>query len=281
MGKIIITGDSSWDMPRELLGAELVSIPLCIILGDKEYLDGVSLTNDDIYAYAESSGKTPKTAATPPAAYEEVFAKQFAAGADGIVHIALSSGVSACHDNAAEAAKKFKNVYVVDSKSLSSGSALVALYARDLAGEGLLAAEIAQKAEARRDKVQCSFVVDKLEFLHKGGRCSGLARFASTVLRIKPTILMNERMSVGKKYIGVHFKSALSKYADDTFERCPEPDLKRVFITYSVVEPDILDMVKEKVAGKFKFEEVYVNPAGSTVTSHCGKNTLGILFFNK
>ncbi|GHU98920.1 hypothetical protein FACS1894211_03440 [Clostridia bacterium] len=281
MAKIVITGDSAWDMPKELLGEDLIAIPMTVVLGDKDYLDGVNLTNDDIYAYAEKTGRTPKTAATPPALYEEIFEKQLAAGADGIVHIALSSGISACCNNAKEAAKRFKNVHVVDTLSLSSGVSLAALYTKDLLIAGAGAAEAAAETEARLSKIQCSFVIDKLEFLHKGGRCSGLARFMSTVLRIKPTILMNGGMTVGKKYMGLNFKTAVSQYVDDTFARCPEPDLRRVFITYSTVAPDMIETVREKVTARFKFEEVYINPAGSTIVSHCGKNTLGVLFFNQ
>lgn len=280
MNKILISGDSSWDLPKELLGERFQEIPTVVILGDKEYLDGVNLTVDDIYEYAERTGRTPTTAATPPVVYEEFFDKHLKAGYDGIIHIALSSGISSCCDNAKEAAGKFKNVYAVDSRSLSSGLALAALYARDLLDEGMDVAGAAAKVKARVPNLQSSFVIDKMEFLHKGGRCSGLARFAASLLKIKPTIAMEHKMSVGKKYIGMNIKAALNKYVDDTFERCPDPDLTRIFITYSVISADIIEMVKRKIEKKFKFREIVLCPAGSTITSHCGKNTLGILYFN-
>ncbi|MDR1092590.1 MAG: DegV family protein [Clostridiales bacterium] len=280
MADIQITGDSAWDMPPELLAEGFISVPLTVVLGDKEYLDGVNLTNDDIFAYFHSTGKTPKTAAIPPALYEETFSRALKT-AGAVIHISLSSPLSACHNNAKLAAARFRDVYVVDGLTLSCGLALLGLRARDWAREGVPAAEIVARLEKARHKMQCSFVVDDLEFLHKGGRCGGVARFAASLLRIKPTILMDGSMSVGKKYLGVNFKTALDKFADDTFARRPHPDLRRVFITYSTAPADIVDAVREKVTARFNFEKVYVCHTGGTITSHCGENTLGIAFLGR
>ncbi|GHU98921.1 hypothetical protein FACS1894211_03450 [Clostridia bacterium] len=279
MTKIKITGDSAWDMPLECQG-DFVTTPLSVILDDKEYLDGVNVTNDDIFAYYKRTKRTPKTAAIPPAYYEEVFRRELQT-ADGIVHISLSSHLSACHGNAKLAAACFQNVHIVDGLSLSSGLAALGLYAYDLAEAGLSAAEIAAGVEAARSRVQCSFVVNELEFLHKGGRCSGLARFAASLLKIRPTILMNGSMSVGKKYAGGAFKTAVARFTDDVFARHPDPDLKRLFITYSTAAPDVVETVRERIAKKFTFEHVYIGHTGCTITSHCGENTLGIGFLDR
>jgi len=275
-----IVTDSGCDIPKEWYPKlDLGIIPFNIILGDKEYLDGIDLDPAMIYKYVAESKKLPKTAAISPACYRENFEK-FAQGGSEVVYIALSSGISASYSHAVSAASDMKNVYVVNSKSLSSGVALLILYACELRDSGMSAAEIVKNLDRRAPGVQCSFLLDKLEFLHKGGRCTGLERLASTLLKIKPTIIMEEKMRVGKKYVG-NWANNLLKYVDDTFIRYPEPDLKRIFITYTTVDPDVLDKVKERVLKKFPFEEIIENTAQGTITSHCGKNTLGILYMSR
>ena len=275
-----IVTDSGCDVPKEWYAKlNLEIIPFNIILGDKEYQDGIDLEADMIYKYVAESKKLPKTAAISPACYRENFEK-FAEGGNDVVYIALSSGISVSYQNASAAASDMKNVYVVNSKSLSSGIALLVLYACELRDKGMKGAEIAKNLERRSAGVQCSFLIDKLEFLHKGGRCTGLERFASTLLKIKPTIIMEEKMRVGKKYVG-NWANNLIKYVDDTFMRFPEPDLKRIFITYTTADPDVVEKVKERVLKKFPFEEVLETTAQGTITSHCGKNTLGILYLSK
>jgi len=276
MQKIRITGDSSWDMPVP----GFVSIPLTVTLGDEDYLDGVNMTNEDIYAYYRETGRTPKTAAIPPALYEEVFERELKTH-DAIVHISLSSHISACHNNAKLVAKNYDNVYVIDGLSLSCGLALLGLDAAGRAEEGMPADKIAARLEHLKHKVQTSFVVDTLEFLHKGGRCSGLARFAASLLKIRPTIIMKGSMSVGKKYMGTTFASAINKYIDDIFERHTRPDLRWLFITYSTAAPEILEMTRDKIARIHKFEHVHICHTGGTITSHCGENTIGLAFLNK
>jgi DegV family protein with EDD domain len=275
-----IVTDSGSDMPRELCERlNIGMVPFNVILGDKEYLDGVNLDPSTIYKFVAETKKLPKTAAIAPAFYRENFEKFVAGGAE-VVYIALSSGISASHQNAVAAAAEMKNVFVVNSKSLSSGVALLVLYACELRDKGMRASEIVKNVERRVPDVQCSFLIDKLEFLHKGGRCTGLERFASTLLKIKPTIIMEGKMRVGKKYVG-NWANNLQKYIDDTFMRYPEPDLKRIFITYTTANPEVVERVKERVLKKFPFAEVLETVAQGTITSHCGKNTLGILYLSK
>ena len=275
-----IVTDSGSDIPKEWYAKmDIGIIPYNIILGDAEYLDGISLDVQMIYKYVAETKKLPKTAAISPAVYREYFEK-FTNDGSEMVYIALSSGLSVSCGNAIAAAQEMKGVYVVDSRSLSSGMALLVMYACELRDKGMGAAEIAKNAARRAQGVQCSFLIDKLEFLHKGGRCTGLERFASTLLKIKPTIIMEQKMRVGKKFMG-DWANNLSKYADDAFMRYPEPDLKRIFITYTTASPEAVAKVKEKVLAKFPFEEVYETAAQGTITSHCGKNTLGILYLSR
>ena len=277
---IKIVTDSASDLSKELIEKNDIGIiPFNVILGDKEYLDGISLTTGMIYKYVADTGKLPKTAAISPMVYREWFEK-FGENSADVIYIGLSSGISASYSQAEAVAKEMKNVYTVDSKSLSSGVALLVLYACELRDGGMKAADIAKNVARRAKDVQCSFVLDTLEFLHKGGRCSGLARFASTLLKIKPTIVMEHKMSVGKKYMG-NWESSVIKYVEDAFIRFPDPDLKRIFITYTTAPPDILEKVKKIVLSKYDFGEVIFATAQGTITSHCGKNTLGILYMAK
>ena len=184
------------------------------------------------------------------------------------------------HENAVKAASEMKGVYVVDSLSLSSGTGLLVLYAAELAKKGLEGKEIAELVKKRIPYVQASFVVDTMEYLHKGGRCSSLARIAATVLRIKPTILVkNGSMEVGKKYMG-SFDKVIVKYVENTLDEFDSPDLTRIFITHTSASPETVKKVREKILEIAPFAEIKETIASSTITSHCGKGTLGILYIN-
>ena len=276
----IIT-DSGSDIPKEWYGRFNIEVaPLNVILGEKEYLDGTNIEPADIYKYVAETRKLPKTSAVSPMVYHEIFERCVKDG-DEAVYIGISSGISASYANAEAAAKEYKNVYTVDSKSLSSGIALLVLYACKLRDQGFKAAEIAKNVKRRVTDVQCSFVVDNMEYLHKGGRCSGVARFASTLLRIKPTIVMTDgKLQVGRKYMN-NLSNALLKYVDDTFIRCPEPELDHIFITYTTAKSDDVAAIKNRILKKHPFAEVHETVAHATITSHCGKGTLGILYMTK
>ncbi len=276
-----IVTDSGSDIPKDWYARYNIEvIPMNVILGGKEYLDGINIGTADIYKYVGDTGKLPKTSAISPMVYHEYFDRYKREGHEA-VYIAISSGISASYANAAAAAKEYKGVYAVDSRSLSSGIALLVLYACSLRDAGLKAADIARNVERRAKDVQCSFVVDNLEFLYKGGRCSGVARFASSLLKIKPTIVMADgALSVGKKYMS-SLSSALLKYVDDTFIRCPDPDLRHIFITYTTAEQSDVDAIKQRILKKYPFMEVHETLAQATITSHCGKGTLGILYMTK
>lgn len=281
--KIKITVDSASDMTPELIQKYNFGVmPIPVILGDKQYKDNIDVTLQDIYDYIDKTGQLPKTASYNPVEAEEFFRQQLASdgGYDAIIHFGLSSGVSSVCQNAMIASGEFDNrVYVVDTLSLSTGIALQAIRAAELVKQGLTAAKIFEEMMSSRRDVQVSFIVDKLKMLHKGGRCSALAVFGANLLNIKPSIKMTDgKLGVGQKFRGKYLECVL-KYVDATLSANPDYDRKRVFITHTETSTEIVDAVKTQLAGKF--DEIIETEAGCTITVHCGKNTLGILFYNK
>lgn len=280
--KIKITVDSASDMSADLLEKYNISVmPIPVILGEKQCRDGVNVTVQDLYNYIDSTGQLPKTASYNPVEAEEFFRQQLASdgGYDALIHFGLSSGLSSVCQNAMVASGEFDNrVYVVDTQSLSTGIALQAIRAAELASQGLTAAKIFEDIMAVRRDVQVSFVVDKLKMLYKGGRCSALALFGANLLNIKPSIKMRDgKLGVDKKFRGKYLE-CVQKYVDATLQANPNYDRKRVFITHTQTSPDIVNAVRTQLTGKF--DEILETEAGCTITVHCGKNTLGILFYN-
>lgn len=273
-----ITSDSTSDLDYLFAERGIDVTPLTVLLGDRSGLDGIDIKPEDIYAYFNETKTTPKTSAVSPEEYREFFAKHTADGSE-VVHFTISSDMSSCYANACAAASEFKGVYVVDSRNLSTGIGLLVLYADDLAKAGLSGAEIKEKVDARRGAVRASFVVDTMTFLHKGGRCSGVTAFIASVLKIKPCItVVDGAMAVGKKYMGKTDK-AIVKYAEDITKSCPEPDPKYVFVTHSSASREVVDAVKREVMQAWQGVNIIETVAGATITSHCGKGTLGVLFF--
>ena len=278
MSKVKITSDSISDLDYLFAERGIARLPIPILLGDREGLDG-EITPDDIYAFFDETKTTPKTSAITPEKYYEFFKEQTADGSE-VVHFTISSEMSSCYRNACSAAEQCGGVYVIDSRNLSTGAGLLVLYADDLAKAGESGASIKEKVDARRAAVQASFVVDTMTFLHKGGRCSGIAAFVASVLRIKPSIIVSDgKMVVGKKYMGATDK-AIIKYVADTLKSYPHPDLKYVFVTHTSARPEVVAKVKEEVLAVYPDANIIETLAGATVTSHCGKGTLGVLYFN-
>ena len=278
MSKVKITSDSISDLDYLFAERGIARLPIPILLGDREGLDG-EITPDDIYAFFDETKATPKTSAITPEKYYEFFKEQTADGSE-VVHFTISSEMSSCYRNACSAAEQCGGVYVVDSRNLSTGAGLLVLYADDLAKAGESGASIKEKVDARRAAVQASFVVDTMTFLYKGGRCSGIAAFVASVLRIKPSIIVSDgKMVVGKKYMGATDK-AIIKYVADTLKSYPHPDLKYVFVTHTSARPEVVAKVKEEVLAVYPDANIIETLAGATVTSHCGKGTLGVLYFN-
>ena len=278
MSNVKVSSDSISDLGNLYEERGIARLPIPIVLGDRTGLDG-DITPSDIYDFFDRTKTTPKTSAITPEEYYNFFSAQTEDGSE-LVHFTISSEMSSCYRNAVAAAERCKGVYVVDSRNLSTGAGLLVLYADDLAKAGLSGAEIKAKADARSGAVQASFVVDTMTFLYRGGRCSGVAAFIASVLKIKPCIAVTGgKMEVCQKYRGSTDK-AIVKYVADTLRSYPDPDLKYVFVTHTSARPEVVETVKREVLAAFPSANIIETIAGATVTSHCGKGTLGVLYFN-
>jgi len=281
MPKTIITCDSTADLTPELYSHyDVTPIALGVSLGDDFRRDGLNITNNDIFEFVAATGQLPTTSAVSMGEYEEVF-RSFRDQGFEVVHINLSSSLSASHQNARLAAEEVGGVYVVDSKSLSTGTGHLVLLARELANADLTAPEIAHALEELREKLDVSFVLQTLDYLRKGGRCSGVAAFGANLMKLRPEIEVAEgKMQVGKKYRGSMEKTILA-YIRGRLEGREDVRLDRCFITHSGVPQDILDKTMALVKELQPFDQVLITTAGSSITSHCGPACLGVLFLKK
>lgn len=281
MAKIKITADSTCDIGSELKEKLNITImPLTVTLGNEQYKDLETVFPKQIFEYVEKNGVLPKTAAASPDLYISMFEEALKEN-DAVIHFNLSSKMSASNQNANIAAKHFDNVYVIDSASLSSGTALLMLTTHRLASEGVKPCDIIDQLEVLKPCVQASFVIDELDFLHKGGRCSGLAKLGAAIFRIHPMLLVkNGEITVEKKIRGKMDQVYLD-YIDNLSKNYPTPHIEDAFVTFSLgTTQKNIDAVIERVKKVYSFKNLYITTAGSTITSHCGKGTLGLLFIN-
>ena len=276
--KTVITAESTIDLPKELLEKyDIKTIPYMIILGDNEFKDG-EIQPTEIFDFVDKNKILPKTSAINKEQYLEFFKQQLQSH-DAVVHFCLSGGITSACQNAKDAAQVLKNVYVVDTQSLSTGIALLAIYAKKLVDKGVDASEIYEKVIARTPNVQASFVLKKLEYLYKGGRCSALSYFGANIMHIRPQIILkNGKMGVHRKYRG-NMDKVVAQYCKDTLEEFNNPDLEVVFVTYTTATPEMIEAAKNAVKAR-GFKTIYETKAGATISSHCGENTLGILYIN-
>ena len=276
--KIAISTESTLDIPKELQKEFDISvIPFTVILGDRSGLDG-DITPLEIFDYVDKTGILPKTSAVNEYQYDKYFTKLLK-NYDAVIHISLSSEISSSCMNAINAASILKNVYVIDSKSLSTGIALLAIYARKLADQGIEVEEIVERVNKRVPYVQASFVINSLNYLYKGGRCSSLARFAALLFRIKPQIIVKDgKMAPYNKYRGRN-EQTVEQYCKDTLEEFNNPDLSIAFVTHSHATPEMVEVAKKALKER-GFKTIYETTAQATITSHCGPKTLGILYIN-
>ncbi|MGI6265461.1 MAG: DegV family protein [Acutalibacteraceae bacterium] len=277
---VVLSADSTCDLGDELRERYHVQYyPFHVILDGKAYRDGVDLMPDDIYRIYDEKGILPKTAAINVAEYEDFF-RGFTEQGYEVVHVTLGSGLSSSCNNCRLAAENVGGVYVVDSCSLSTGSGLLVIEAAERIAGGMPAEQVAAEVQALTGKSHASFVIDTLEYLYKGGRCSALARFGANLLSLKPGIEVNNAdgtMTVGKKYRS-SLDKALAQYVQDKLEGRTDLKRDRVFITHSGISDERVDMVRELIKKYADFDEIFVTRAGCTITSHCGPNTLGVLF---
>ncbi len=278
---VIITTDSVCDMPKELLERYQVRmIPLTISEGDHSYKDGVDFTPDDIYELYDSQHLLPKTSAISPQEFIDFFTPLTQDGSE-VVHIDISSACSATYQNACMAARELEGVFPVDSLHLTLGQGLLVIEACRLRDEGYSAQEIVERLLIYREKIATSFVVDTLEFLWKGGRCSGLTAFGANLLQVRPCLELREgEIKVARKYRGT-MQKVYTQYIRDYLSR-ENIDTRMGFLVHSGrISQETLDQLRQLILELVPFSEVPIVRAGCTVTSHCGPGTIGVIFASK
>jgi DegV family protein with EDD domain len=278
---IKITSDSTCDLSQELVEQYNIGmIPIKIEKGGKTFRDGIDIFPDDIFSHVDAGGEICKTAAVNPTEYQSFF-EQLSHRYEAVIHINLGSGFSSCYQNACEAGEEFSNVFVVDSNNLSSGQGHVVLEAAMKAREGCSVKDILEHLADIIPRVRSSFLLNRLDYMAKGGRCTMIRALGADLLRLKPCIeVADGKMIVGKKYRG-SLKRCLAQYAEDKLGHTDKIATDRIFVTHTTINPEILEMVKDIVAKKELFDNRYETIAGCTVSCHCGQNTLGILYIEK
>lgn len=279
-----IISDSTCDLSRELLETyDIAVLPLHIHLGDGQYLDGVNITPDELYAWSDANNSTPKTSAASIAEVMDIY-KKYLETYDEIVIFSISASMSSNYQTMKLAAQEMEcedRVFVIDSENLSTGIGLMAIEAALMAKTGKGAREIVATVEEMRPRVRASFVVDTLTYLHRGGRCGSVAALAGGVLQLHPKIVVeNGRMDAKKKYRGKIAKVILS-YVKDMEEELLAARPERVFITHSGCDSEEIEAVREYLKLLQVFEEILETRAGGVISSHCGPGTLGVLFVEK
>lgn len=278
---IKIMSDSTCDLSEALIASnDITLVPLIVVKDDQEYYDCVTITPADIFSHVAAGGSLCSTAARSVITYQEAFEK-YANAYDGIVHISLGSGFSSSYQNACLAAEEFDNVIVIDSMNLSTGQGHVVLEACRLAKEVQSLTELKEKLGAFVPRVEASFLVDKLNFLAKGGRCSAVAALGANLLNLKPCIeVKNGKMTVVKKYRG-NYAKCLATYVKERLDGREDIVRSELFMTYTTVSDECREAVLGAVEQFGNFENFYETQAGCTVSCHCGPDTLGILFVRK
>ena len=279
--RIHVTSDNTCDLSPELIEQYNITIsPLYVVMDGKSYKDTIEIKPEVIYEYVERTKKVCSTAAMNVADYLDFFRANLE-GYDAIVHFTISSEMSSCYQNACIAAEEVGNVWVIDSRNLSTGIGHLVLDAAELAAEGKEPQQIADILNERKKKLDVSFVIDTLKYLSLGGRCSPLAALGANLLNLKPTIcVVNGKMIVGKKY-RMSLDRALLRYVKDQLGDLETVDTRRIFITDSGVSDENWQAVEKLLRETLPFEKIYHTRAGCTVSSHCGPGTLGILFYRK
>lgn len=278
---IRVVADSTCDLSPELVERYGITIlPLHVLLGDDEYRDGVDITADEIYSWADANKTTPKTSAPSVDDAIAVFRPVLEAS-DEIIAFSISASMSASYEYlnmAADILDAADRISVIDSANLSTGIGLLVIEAAEMAASGMSRADIVARIEELKPRVRASFVVDTLVYLHRGGRCSGVAALAGTALKLHPKIMVTDgAMHPEKKYRG-RYSNIVLDYARDMEDDLKHAKPDRVFITDSSIDPAIRESVRDYLKGLNVFAEIHETRAGGVISSHCGPGTLGVLF---
>lgn len=283
MKNVKIIADSTCDLSQEQLETyDITVIPLYIQLDDKSYLDKLEITPPEIFQWSDKNGRTPKTAA-PGIDIVQGILNKFNKEETDLIYLGISEDMSTTCNVVRLVAEEmgYDNLYVIDSMNLSTGIGLQVLRAAELAAAGRSAEEIVSRIEEERSKVRASFVIDTLTYLYRGGRCSAMTALVAGALKIKPRIAVTDgKMDVSKKYRG-NISAVIKKYVTDMEDDLKNADDTRVFLTHSGCSDEIVKQVYDYLENLHHFKEIAVTVAGSVISSHCGPNTLGVLFYEK
>ena len=283
MSKVRIIADSTCDLSRELIDRYGITVvPLCVVMGEKSYYDGVEITPDEIYAWADENKTTPKTAALSFDKTLEII-RPFMDAKEDIIFIGISSHMSTTCNvvRLIGEQEEYDRLFVIDSLNLSTGIGLQVIKAAIMADRGASAEEIVESIESVRDKVRASFVVDSLTYLVRGGRCTAAAALVASVIKLHPVISVKDgSMGVGKKLRG-RMPVVLSNYVSELKPALLNAEPERIFITHSGCDDELIEQVKTQLTELGYFKEILITRAGGVISSHCGKGTLGVLFYEK
>jgi len=279
--KIKILSDSTCDLSADLLAKyDITLVPLTVVKDGQQFKDGVTITPADVFAHVAAGGDLCSTAANSIGEYSDIFA-QYAPHYDGVIQITIGSGFSTCYQSASLAAEDYPNVRVIDSQNLSTGQGLVVLKACELAQTATDLDTLTEELRSFTAKVEASFLVDKLDYLAKGGRCSAVAALGANLLNLKPCIDVKDgKMGVSKKYRG-KYEKCLTSYVKERLEGRNDIDYGTIFVTQTTVSDECYEGVMNAVKTYGHFENIYETIAGCTVSCHCGPGTLGVLFVRK
>lgn len=278
---IKITADSTCDLSLEIIERYNIDIlPLYVVENEKSLRDGIDVSPEDIFDFVEKTGGSVSTSAVNTNDYINYFTK-IKKNYDAIIHINISSEFSSCYQNALIAAETVGNVYPVDSRNLSAGSGHIVVEAAEMAESGASPEEIVSAMKELTKKVEASFFIEKLDYLRRGGRCSALTALGANLLSLHPCIEVKDgKMGVGKKYRG-NMEKVAEQYVRERLEGRTDIQTDRIFVTHSPSDRKLVEFVKAEIPKYMKFDEIIETDAGCTVSSHCGPNTIGILFKRK
>ena len=273
-----IIADSTCDLPEALLTQyDITILPLSIVKDGQFYRDRIEITPQDVFAHVDAGGALCSTAAVNVSEFTDCFA-QYSSRYDAVICITLSAEMSSCYQNACLAAASFSNVHVVDSRNLSSAQGLIALDAARLAADGYAGHEIVRMLREETGKVQSSFLLDRLDYMRKGGRCSAVAALGANLMHLKPCIAVKDgKMGVVKKYRG-SFDHCMVQYTKELLEHSPNSRGDIAIVVHHAADRAAVDATLLTLKEDGRFKAVYEARTGCTVACHCGANTIGVMF---
>lgn len=277
--KIAISAESAIDLPKEYLEKyDIKTTPFSVLLGEELMQDG-EIDIKEIFNFVDKTKVLPKTSAVNEHQFIQHF-ENLLKSYDAVIHFSLSSLASCAYSNALSASKKLKNVFVVDTLSLSTGIALLAIKAKKMVNSGKSLEQILEQIKQDVPKMQVSLIVDKLDYLKKGGRCSSLVCFGANLLKIHPQILLkNGKLSPAKKYRG-NYEKCIESYVNDTLAEFNNYDKDIAFIMHTSVSESVLASAQKSLKD-VGFKEIVVSPVGATIACHAGPNALGVIYLTK